>query len=83
MFSTVGPENSMITKGREVEPNLFEWDYEAPNYPKKKMRNYCMKDEAAIREIVAPFIVDEVGWFTNHYCGIDGFFWEVLARKAE
>lgn len=82
MFSTPGPQNSMIAKGREVEPNWFEWEYEAPNYPRATMRNFCMKDEAAIRDIASPFVVDEVGWFTNHYCGIDGFFWQVLARKA-
>ena len=83
MFSALGPQNSIITKGREVKPNWFEWDYEAPNYPRAKMSAFCMKDETAIREIAAPFVVDEVGWFTNHYCGIDGFHWEVLARKAE
>lgn len=82
MFSTVGPDNSIIQKGREVSPNLFEVDYETPTTGAQKMRAFLMRDEAAIRDICAPFEVEEIGWFTNHYCGVDGFHWQVLMTKT-
>jgi SAM-dependent methyltransferase len=81
MFSTVGPQNSIITKGREVSPNVFELDYESATTSTQTMRAFLTRDEATIRDICVPFEIEEIGWFTNHYCGVDGFHWQVLARK--
>lgn len=82
MFSTVGPECTCVKGGVEIEKNLFEKDYSTPLMDKPvKLRSYLMKDEESIIEICKPFTVDEVGWFTNHYCGVDGFHWQVLAKK--
>ncbi len=82
MFSTVGPDCSCIQGAAEIEENLFEKDYSTPQMDKTvKMRSYLMKDEGIIREICEPLQVEEVGWFTNHYCGNDGFHWQVLGKK--
>ena len=82
MFSTVGENNNCIKDAVEVEKNVFEKEYKTPSMDKpSKMRCYLMKDEEAIRNICKPLIVDEVGWFTNNYCGVDGFHWQVLGRK--
>lgn len=83
MFSTVGPENSTIKGAVEIEKNLFEKWYKTPNMKKPvKLRSYLMKDENAIRKLCEPsFEIEEIGWFTSHYCGIDGFHWQIFARK--
>jgi len=82
MFSAVGPENSIIKDGVEVGQNLYECNYETPSTDgPKKMRSHLMKDEAHIRTLCHMFDVEEVGWFTNHYGGVDGFHWQILAKK--
>jgi SAM-dependent methyltransferase len=82
MFSTIGPKNSIVEDGTEVAPNIYEIEYTKPDQETpEKLRGYLMRDEAAIRVLCGRFQVDEIGWFTNHYCGIDGFHWQILARK--
>jgi len=86
MFSTMNPANTIIQTGKLVGENLYESEYGAvgkgADGPKMTMHNYLMEDEASIRKMCDMFTVDEVGWFTNHYCGIDGTWWQVLGRKA-
>ncbi len=82
MFSAVGPQNTLVTEGTKVGKELYECEYETPSSGEKvKIRSYVMKDEAHIRSLCNMFKVDEVGWFTNHYAGVDGFHWQVLAKK--
>jgi hypothetical protein len=46
------------------------------------MRNFLARDESHIRDICGNLTVAEVGWFTNHYCGIDGSYWQVMGSKS-
>ena len=86
MYSTVGKKNSTIVKGKVVEETpllrVHEAVYDAPNMSEPlRMRVCALRSEDSIREISKPFIIEEIGWFTNHYCGVDGFHWQVLAKK--
>ena len=83
MFSTVGTKNSTIAGAVEIEKNLYEKEYKTPSMNKSiKIRSFLMKDKDAIRDFCEPlFKIGEIGWFTNHYCGINGFHWQILAEK--
>lgn len=83
MFSTVGPESFPIVGATEIKKNLYEKEFKTPGMNKSvKMRSFLMRDEDTIRDFCEPlFEIDEIGWFTNHYCGIDGFHWQILAKK--
>jgi len=82
MFSTVGPQNTLVADGIEVDKNLYECEYKTPNSGDSvRIRSFLMPDEAHIRSLCSMFDVQEVGWFTNHYCGVDGFHWQILAQK--
>jgi len=86
MFSSMHPDNSIAQSGTLVGENLIESGYGAVGKGseglKMTMRNYVMKDEASIREMCDMFEIEEVGWFTNHYCGVDGTWWQILGSKA-
>lgn len=82
MFSTVGPQNTLVTEGVQVGKDLYECEYSTPNSSGgMRIRTYLMRDEAHIRSLCDMFNVEEVGWFTNHYHGVDGFHWQILAAK--
>ncbi len=86
LFSTIGPGNSLIEEGRLIkkEKHLDIYEHVHPHDiggQKRTIRSLYIPTEKDVRLLCTPFAVDEVGWYTNYYCGIDGFHWQVLARK--
>ena len=82
MFSTVGPSSSLIQNGVEIAPDVYEIKYRHPDMPiDLTTRRYLMRDEEHIRSLCEMFDVDEVGWFSNSYCGQSSFHWQILARR--
>jgi SAM-dependent methyltransferase len=86
MFSTIGPGNSLVTAGRPLRQyeHLSVHEYVNPhriNNRYEVLRSLYIESEEAIRFLCRPFDIVEVGWYSNHYCGIDGFHWQVLAQK--
>lgn len=86
MFSTIGPGNSLVTEGNLIrnENRLKIYQHEHPHKiggQRRTLRSLYISTEEDLRKLCEPFFVDEIGWYTNHYCGIDGYHWQVLARK--
>lgn len=88
MFSTIGPGNSLTLSGKLVRQEAliktFELDYTAKEQMQStKMRCLLVEKAEDFHALCAPLLIEEVGWFSNHYCGMDGFHWMVLAQKPE
>ena len=82
MFSTVGPQNSVIKNGVQVDENFYVLEHKTPNAAEStNTRSFLMKDEAHIRSLCYMFDIQEIGWSSYQYCGVDGFHWQVLAKK--
>ncbi|SLM30974.1 hypothetical protein MTBBW1_2560015 [Desulfamplus magnetovallimortis] len=88
MFSTIGPGNSLVEDGvlQKQEKHLAIYEHLHPheiNAQKQTVNALYISNEKDMEYICHPFIVEEIGWYTNHYCGIDGFHWQVLAKKKK
>lgn len=82
MFSCVGPTNTQIVDAVHLGGGVYECDYQVPTMAQPdKRRAFLARDESHLRSLCHMFEIHEIGWFSNHYCGIDGFHWQVLAKK--
>lgn len=62
----------------------FELEYTAKDQiGSTKMRCLLVEKAEDFQALCAPLLIEEIGWFSNHYCGMDGFHWMVLARTPQ
>lgn len=81
IVTLMGSTNVFCQSGKQVDEHVYEYvDVTGSFGP---MRVYVFEDEKHIRRVFKKFQIDEVGWFDNNYCGINGYHFVVLCRKGE
>jgi len=81
IVTLLGPTNILCQAGKKVDEHVYEYVDVAGSLGSRPMRVYVFKNEKHVREAFNKFQIDEVGWFDNNYCGINGYHFVVLCRK--
>ncbi len=72
--------NDGATHGTPLGDDVYEWEMGPVG---KKIPVYIFRDEDHIREVMDMFVIVEVGYLDNFYCGVRGHHWVILAENRQ
>jgi len=81
IVTLMGPTNILCQAGKKVDEHVYEYLDVTGSLGRKPMRVYVFENEEHVREAFNKFQIDEIGWFDNNYCGINGYHFVVLCSK--
>lgn len=81
IVTLLGPTNTFCQAGKKVNEHVYEYVDVGGSLGSRPMPVYVFENEKHVRETFDKFQIDEVGWFDNNYCGINGYHFVVLCGK--
>jgi len=81
IVTLIGPTNILCQAGKKVDEHVYEYVDVTGSLGSRPMRVYVFESQEHVREAFHKFQIDEIGWFDNNYCGVNGYHFVVLCHK--